>query len=1619
VFGEETLTYAQLDARADALADRLYTAGVGLEDGVAILMERSLDLVVAVLATLKAGGFYVPLHAQYPDRRIEQVLADTRSRVLLADYSIEARGLLHPLPVIRMDRLDKLAPVSPQPRLPISPQQLAYVMYTSGSTGLPKGVAVSQHAVIALAQDRRYEHGHECVLLHSPQAFDASTYEMWVPLLRGGRVVIAPAGELDLDRLAHTIAEQGVSALFLTTALFNLLAQDHPHCLRQVRVVMAGGEAGDPAMFQRALEHNPTTAVVNIYGPTECTTFATAYPMQAPHRVGASVPIGMPMDNNRIYVLDALLQPVPPGVPGELYISGDGLAYGYLNQPARSAERFVANPHGAPGERMYRTGDLVRWLADGNIDFVGRADNQVKIRGFRIEPDETAASLRKHPQVAQAIVIVREDRPGERQLVAYVVPRQMPASPELPVVLRQFAGEQLPGYLVPAAIVLLESLPLNQNGKVDRKALPMPELAARSYRAPRNAQEEILAGLFCTVLRLPRIGIDDNFFDLGGHSLLATRLVSRIRASFQVELPIRAVFQHPTVATLATQLATGGTLRPALHAQTRPALLPLSYAQRRLWFLHQLEGPSTTYNMPFTQRLRGKLDSVALEQAIGDVVARHESLRTVFDETDGIACQIVREDAQLLLHRQDIDAAGSEEALQAAAAHRFDLTQELPIRATLLRLGDDEHLLLVNLHHIASDGWSTLSLWRDIERAYRARLQGRAPDWAPLPVQYADYTLWQRQLLGEENDPGSVLSQQLAYWRAQLDGLPDVIALPTDRPRPPVASYRGDQVLLQIPAELHAGLRELSRRHGASLFMVLQAALAVLLGRLSAGDDVAIGSPVAGRTDSALDELIGFFINTLVLRTDLSGAPDFDSLLERVRETALAAYAHQDVPFERLVEAINPVRSQAHQPLYQVMLVLQNNAEWTLSLPDLRAESSLPELGIAKFDMTFGLTEQWHNNQPAGLIGQIEYATDLFDANTMDKVAARFVRVLEAVVADPSRPVQQIELLDASERQHLLQHWNDTAQPLPDQNIAALFAQQAARTPDAVALVFGEETLTYAQLDARAEAWADRLIEAGVGLEDGVAILLERSLDLVVAVLATLKAGGFYVPLHAQYPDRRIEQVLADTRARVLLADHRIASRPLTYQATLLRMDQPANAPARQARPTIDARHLAYVMYTSGSTGVPKGVAVCQQDVVALALDRRFAHGHECLLLHSPQAFDASTYEMWVPLLRGGRLVIAPPGQLDAADLQALIARHGISSLWLTAGLFHELVNAAPGMFETLQQVWTGGDVIAPHAVRELQSLHPALRIVNAYGPTETTTFALSHAVQPLADTAASVPIGEVALDNMQVHLLDPALQPVPLNVVGELYIAGAGLARGYIHRPALSAERFVANPFAAGQRMYRTGDLARRMANGTIEFVGRVDGQVKLRGFRIETGEVEAALIRAGYARNAVVVRADPSGHKQLVAYLVADAVDAAALRTALSAELPDYMLPSAFVAMPALPLTVNGKLDRAALPQPSRVADSSEQPRNEQERILAGLFCEVLELPQVGRDENFFELGGHSLLATRLASRIRTVMERDVSIRALFDAPTVAGLAIVLEQAPKARPSLRSLAQRNRSPA
>ncbi|MEU8922550.1 amino acid adenylation domain-containing protein [Kitasatospora sp. NPDC048545] len=1625
-----TLDYAELDTRANRLAHHLTTLGVGTETPVAMLMERSVDVVVATLAVLKAGGCYVPMHPGLPPERMADVLADTGAPVLLTDRADP--GFPHTAVVVRPG--DEAGAPAHRPEVPVHPDQLAYAMYTSGSTGRPKGVAVRHRDVLDLAADRRWQDGsHRRVLLHSPHAFDAATHEIWTPLLAGGTVVVAPPGALDAAALHAVTTRHDVTAVFLTKALFDLVAEQAPETFAALRVVLTGGEAASGVLMRRVLDACPDLLLAHVYGPTETTTFATHHPLTAADLEGPRVPIGGPLDAMRSYVLDARLQPVPPGVPGELYIAGAGLARGYLNRPGLTAERFVACPFapggpllsgggqgggpllsgggqgggpllsgGGQGGRMYRTGDLVRLRADGAVEFLGRIDGQVKLRGFRIELGEIEAALSRHPAVRQVIVIAREDRPGDTRLVAYCTADAALTADEL----RSFAGTTLPGYMVPAAVVLLDALPLNNNGKVDRRALPAPDLAADdSGRAPRDDRERALCDLFGDLLGIDDITIDDDFFALGGHSLLATRLAGRARTDHGIDLSIGDLFQAPTVAGLVERLAdrapgAGAPARPELRPVARPERVPLSFAQRRLWFLAQADGPSATYNVTLALRLRGPLDVTALEAALGDVVHRHEALRTVFGEQDGTPYQ------RVLPAPTGGLLTATDRPTDELAGHTFDLAADLPVHAYLRSEGAEEHVLVLVVHHIAGDGASLGPLYRDLAEAYAARRDGTAPSWEPLPVQYADYALWQRELLGDEDDPESLLARQLAHWREALAGAPEELPLPADRPRPPVAGHGGAVVPLEFDAALHTRLTALAADHGVTLFMVLRAAYATLLHRFGAGTDLPIGTPLAGRSDEALDDLVGFFANTLVLRTDLSGRPAFAELLGRIRETDPAAHAHQDVPFERLVEELNPTRSTACTPLFQVMIAFAGAAEDGPDLAGVTVTEEPVDFGTATFDLTLRLVErQGADGAAAGLAGVLEYATDLFDRESAERLAAALGAILRQVADDPGRPVAELDVLPADERAEV-----GGRPPLPEQVplLPAAFEAQAAGTPEAVALVCGDTALTFAELNARANGLAHRLIAAGVGPEAVVALALPRSVESVVSILAVLKAGGAHLPLDADHPADRTAHTLAEARPALVLTDdrwplpealdgHRVFD--LTGDVTGLAGDP--TAPQSNPAPRATVADAAYLIFTSGSTGRPKGVVVPHGSIAALLAAHRTGvqagGARQRVALTASLCFDAS-WDGLLWLVAGHELhLIGGDVRRDARALVRHVREHRIGVLEVTPSYAEQLIEE--GLLEEPAPalVLLGGEAVGQALWTRLREA-PHTAAHNLYGPTECTVDALTH---PLDATERPVLGRTVA--GTRGYVLDEHLNPVPVGVPGELYLAGAGLARGYLARPTLTAERFLACPFEPGARMYRTGDLVRRTRDGQVEYLGRTDHQVKIRGFRIELGEIERALTAHPAVLQAAVLP-DEDGLR-LVAYVVTDGpLDPADLRAGAARTLPGYMLPAAIVPLDALPLNANGKLDRSALPAPDFGALSAGRAaRTPQEEILCGLFAEVLGLDAVGIDDDFFALGGHSLLATKLLSRVRAALGAESGIRDVFEAPTVAGLAVRLGTGPQ----------------
>ncbi|HVS00085.1 MAG TPA: amino acid adenylation domain-containing protein, partial [Thermoanaerobaculia bacterium] len=1564
VFAGRELSYGELERRANRLAHHLIALGIEPEDRVGLRLERSLEMVVGVLGVLKAGAAYVPLDPTYPAERLALLVAGSGARVVLMPESWEEMG----------ERPDGPPPVRS------GADNLAYVLFTSGSTGAPKGVMVPHRGVVnrLLWAQEVYRLGPgDAVLQKAAFSFDFSVWEMFAPLLAGARLVLAePGGHRDAAYLARTIAEHEVSIVhFVPSMLGVFLEEPGIDLCASLRQVFAGGEALSPALRDRFLERLGRIPLDNQYGPTEISIDTMRWVCRP-----GPVSLGRPIANARLYVVDRGLRPQPPGVAGELLIGGAGPARGYLGRPDLTAVAFVPDPFGGgAGGRLYRTGDLVRHRPDGGLEFLGRIDHQVKVRGFRIELGEVEAVLASHPAVRECVVMAREDAPRVHLLVAYVTGDAEVGE------LRSFAAGRLPEYMVPAVFVPMEALPLSPNGKVDRRSLPTPErvqtAVVEEHEAPADLLEELLAGIWSEVLGLAAAGRHDDFFALGGHSLLATQVISRVRKVLGIELPLRALFESPTVSGLAR---TVRTLRRKQALEAPPIVpvprdgrdLPLSFSQQRLWFLDQLEPGNPAYNVPLAVRLTGELRVDLLQRAFTEVVRRHEALRTTFNSYDGRPVQVVSPEPGVELPVVDLSQLPEREAralelARAAARRPFDLRRGPLLRLALLRLGPCEHVLLLILHHIVSDGWSMGVLLREVAALYS--LQG-LPE---LPVQYADFAVWQRRWL-----QGEALEAQLGYWRRQLARAPRVLELPLDRPRPAVQTFRGGSRRVALSPSLSEAMYGLCRRAGTTPFMAFLAAWGAVLGRHAGLEDVLLGTPIAGRNRQEIEGLVGFFVNTLVLRIDLSGSPDFAGLLQQVRRTALDGYACQDVPFERLVEEMVPERDMARSPLFQVMLMLQNASGGGLSIPGLALAPLSLEGGAAKFDLTLAMEER----RDRVFEGALQYNSDLFDGSTAVRILDRFQVLLAAAVADPECPVPELPLLTGVERFQLLSAWNDTAaEPLAEPWLHRRLLAAAARYPREVALIQGERRLTFEEVARRAERLAAGLSVQGVGPEIVVGLRLERSPELVIAALAVLMAGGAYLPLDPGLPEERQAALLADAGAALVLS-------PEFWP----------EAPAPDVLPEADPENLAYVLYTSGSTGRPKGVMV-QHRALARYLDWAL-QAYEVAVgqgapVHSSLGFDLTVTGLWAPLLAGRPVTLLPE-------------EHGVEALATTVrpGADFSLVKLTPAHLDLLaQQVapesvagWAralvvGGETLRGESLAFWREHAPQTRIFNEYGPTETVVGCSVQEVIPSA--AGPLPIGR-PIAGARLYVLDRSLHLAPLGSVGELWIGGEGVTRGYRRDPAQTAERFFPDPFSAapGARLYRSGDVTRQRADGTLELLGRTDHQVKVRGFRIELGEIEAALLRHPQVRECAAMVRDGA---LLVAYVVGTA-ERDALRAFLGERLPGYMVPSAFAVLESLPLTANGKVDRAALSAsaaPERTRQAVE-PRDLLELRLVRLWEELLQVQPVGVRDDFFELGGHSLLAIQLVSRVRKSFAKRLPLAAVLRNPTVERLAMVLRE-------------------
>ncbi len=1625
-FGAQSLSYRELDQRANQLACHLRARGVGAETIVAICMERSLEMVVAVLGVLKAGGAYLPLDASYPQERLDYILQDARADLLLTQESLVARARVPngPRQVLCLDcDWPEIAVHSAAPLPPLGgPESLAYVIYTSGSTGRPKGALIEHRSAVNLALASPALLGivpGARVLQFASHGFDACTWELIMALTTGATLCIPEPGPLAGSELGSVLRRQRITAVLLPpSVLAGLPSHDDAAGYPDLALLIAGGEACSEQLVERWA---PGRRFINAYGPTECTvcsTISRCYP-------GAGAPaIGTPLPNVRVYVLDRNRQPVPIGVPGELFIGGAGVGRGYLRREALNQEKYLRDwfATDAPG-RLYRSGDLVRWRPDGSLEFLGRLDHQIKLRGFRIELGEIESALREQASVKDATALVRSDRAGEPRIVAYVV--QQEPDPAALAALRTLLKQRLPDHMIPAAIVPLAAFPLTASGKVDRAALPAPEeesagsrnSPAKSHVPPRTPIEAELAAIWCSVLRCESIGIHDDFFAAGGHSLRAAQVVSRLRERLHLVVSLRQFFARPTIAGLAEALTPAAEAQAAdrkiPHAE-RTGLAPTSFAQERLWFMHQLAPQSSVYHYPVCFALHGPVDVSALSRSLQALVDRHESLRTTFADMAGRPVQVIAPSLSLRLEVQEHHAttleASAEPTPEATTAlvqaqiaaelrQPFELARGPLIRARLVRLGPDRHLFVINLHHIVTDGWSMDILFRELGALYKAAGSREAPPLPPLPLQYADYARWHR-----ERAESGEHDAHLAWWRERLKDAKTVLELPTDRPRPAVQTFRGEAVPFRLPPDQTAAVRQLAAAMGATPTMVMMAALYALLHRYTGQTDLLIGLPHAGRDRAELEGVIGFFVNTLVIRCNLADEPSFRQIVAQVRAAALEAADHAALPFSRLVQAVAPQRDLRRTPLVQVMFAPQIKDRAGLQLPGVAVEPLAFDAGRAPFDLTLYFCES-----AEAISGSLEYSAELFHRETAEQLIRHLLCLLSGAARDPELLLSELPLMTDAERHRILVEWNRTATVYPRQSsVHTLFEEQVAKRPSAIAVVLGESSLTYAELNRQANRLAYRLMSEGVGPGEMVGLCGERSLSMVIGMLAILKAGGAYLPLDPEYPDERLRLMLAESKTRFLLSSSGMARR-LTFSGTFFDLEQMPRGDKELKNPAsgVGAMDRAYIMFTSGSTGKPQAVAVPHRAISRLVLNTNYVQlGPEDRILHaSNQSFDAATFELWGALLSGGCAVIAAKDVLlSPAALAAVLRGERITALFLTTSVFNQVARECPDAFAAVDTLMFGGEACDAARVREVLRAGGPRRLLNVYGPTEGTTFSTWHLIRQLPEDAITAPIG-IPIANTTVYVLDRRLQPVPPGVTGEIYVGGEGVALGYANSEERTRERFIADPFGAepGARLYKTGDEGRFLRDGAIEFLGRSDQQVKIRGFRIELGEIDAAVGRLPEVQAAAtVVRKTASGNRSLAVYVVlraGAALTRAELRSRLRQELPDHMIPAAIVFLRALPLNPNGKVEKRALPDPDEVqeeaAGAANPPASALEEALAAIWREVLGLKHVGIDDLFFDLGGHSLLLAQVRAQIRERLNRDVDILTLFQRPSVRSLA------------------------
>ena len=1618
-YEHHSLTYGELDRRANQLAHYLQRHGVEPDVCVGLCVQRSLEMVIGIVGILKAGGAYVPIDSGYPAERLDFLFSDLHLSLLLTDASLQENLDFRGTKIL----LDSAWPIianEPEmaPQNDVTPEHLAYVIYTSGTTGLPKGSMIPHRSIPGFMVGNQVMHLSSPLihLQHSSRSWDALTLELWPALLYGGCCVLYPGDHPTLDQLAEIIHEHNVQTVWITASLFNTIINTQPEVLLGVEQVLCGGEALSLKHIQRALECLPGTHIVNGYGPSECTVFATGYSLESLHDTNwTSVPIGYALGDRQVYLVDTLTQLVPIGVPGELVIGGPSVPRGYLGRATLTAEKFIPDPFSAQlGARLYRTGDLARYRPDGALEYLGRLDQQVKIRGFRIELAEIEMALAEHPAVRDVVVMVREDQPADKQLVAYLIAQPSHSHPSVPE-LRARLRTTLPEYMLPAAFLWLTAFPLSPNGKLDRQALPAPsewEEESDDLQGPQTPTEEMLVHIWMEVLGRRQIGRQTHFFESGGHSLLVTQMLARLRRKVQIEIPVQLVFNHPRLAELAAQLDQlrqgNDTIHmlPAIVHQESRTEHPLSFAQQRLWFLSQLEPDNPFYNIARAYSIHGHVRISALEASLQILVQRHESLRSIVSVTDGVPQLHVHPKAPTTLSvidLREVPASSRREAaskfLHQEAAIPFDLNEGPLFRFHLLWVQEDEYILIVTLHHLIADGWSLEVFQRELVTLYSAQDSSRASILPPLPIQYQDYVRWQQGWL-----QGEMLEQQKRYWQEQLQGSTGLLTLPTDHPRPPIQSFHGAEVHWSISSSLRERLKEVSQQQGVTFYMLLLAAFAALLMRYSGQEDLVIGTAVANRNEPELEDLIGFFVNTLAIRLYPRADESFQDFLVQVRQSMLQAQDHHDLPFEKLVEVLKPERSLSHNPLFQVAFALWSSSDLPMMLDDAMLTVHEINNGTTKQDLMLNILDTADE-----LLARWEYNTDIFERDTILRIARNFQMLLEGLVAHTEQVLAMLPLIDIEDQQRILHLWNDTHCQYSEQLcFHQLFEQQVAAVPDAIAVAYEGSFLTYQQLDWRANQLAHRLRAMDVGPETFVGISVERSIEMIIGLLAVFKAGGAYVPLDPSYPPERLRFMLTEAQVTVLLTQRHLGTNFDTRNVPIVYLDEPwyseetkeyCQVPESDVTPD----NLAYLIYTSGSTGQPKGVMVPHRGLCSLAQAQAQAfgaHAQDRVLQFASLSFDASIWEILMAFTARATLQLAPVASLlPGSPLLELLEKEAITIATLSPSVL-ALLPAKP--LPALQTLITAGEACTPDLIARWS---PGRTFYNAYGPTETTVCASIAACLP-----GTPPLIGTAIANMQLYILDAYYQLVPPGVAGELYLGGVGLARGYLQKASLTATRFVPDPFSRelGARLYRTGDSARYDPDGSIQFIGRMDRQVKVRGFRIELGEIEAVLNEHTQVRESIiVVREAGLGDRRLAAYLVPESnnvLDIEEVHTYLRARLPTYMVPAALVILESLPLTTNGKVDYRSLPAPEihhlRKQTDYIAPANQREQAVSKIWCELLNVQAISVHDNFFDLGGHSLLLTRLQDRLQKDLGGTISMLELFQHTTIRALATYMDQ-------------------